>query len=268
MRRTTFLLIPALFWACNSDTFTGDDGGPDTGSDVVVGGGEGGSTDGGSSKDVSTTPKRFCQEVDAQFCADFDIPNDAGAGFTPPTTTGGWSFTFQKSQVKSSPTAVEIDTAGDAAGAAIVENPALAPSLDGGPGKRMVFEADVYLPTPGFTPDPIFVFRTGALPLKPLTYGLAAHVGMWKLAGGTSPVTLSPQPPTNQWVHVVLGIDINSGGGNVTLDIGSSHAATQVPTGVDGGTTYPGYVALGSEDPYLPQNGLTFYVDNVVVRWQ
>ena len=268
MRRSTFLLVPALFWACNSDTFVGDDGGPDTGSDVVVGGGEGGSSDGGNLKDVTPTPKRFCQEVDAQFCADFDIPEDAGAGFAPPLTSGGWSFAFQDAQAKSSPKAVQIDTAADSGGAALIENPGLSANVANGPAKRMVVELDAYLPSLSFTPDPIFVFRAGVIPAKPLTYGLAAHVGMWKLAGGTSPVTLSPQPPTDQWVHVVLGIDINSNVGNVTLDIGSSHAAAQVPTGVDGGATYPGYVAVGGEDQYIPQNAVTFYVDNVVVRWQ
>jgi len=272
MRFTRFLLLSAILSACSNDTFTGDDSGSDTGTDVTVsGGGDGGD----ASHDVTTVPLRYCQTVDAQFCADFDTPGDAGAGFEPFATTGSWTFAFQDAQAKSPPLAVEVDTlAANYPGAAFVQNPLLAGNTTAtGPGTRLVVEADVYLQSPpGFTPDPVFVLRAGIIPAPDFSFGLSAHAGVWKLSHYNFGSNLNPQPPANKWVHVILAIDINPNAGDVTLDIPDCNCHADLntfPTGVDGGPpTYPGYIAVGPENMKPTQSNLTFYVDNVLARWQ
>jgi len=267
MRR---LLLFTLIFACNTDTFT-DDAGSDAEPDSVVVGGGDGSTD-AALKDIVTKPPRFCETVDAQFCADFDIAGDAGAGFLPPNNQGGWLLTFDGTQTMSgSPKAVSVVTAPDASGIALIDNPGLAKSINTGPSTHITVEADVYLVSTGLVPDPITVFRAGIVPDPHFTFGLAAHTNAWKLvrsSGGVA-VALTPQPPLNQWLHAVLSIDISASGGNVLLTVGSSTAQASAITGFDGGTTYPGDLAVGGDDMFYPNNvTVRYFVDNVVARWQ
>ena len=205
MRR---ILVFAAIFACNADTFT-DDGGTDAEPDsVVVGGGDGSVVD-APGKDIVVGPaKHFCDFQDAQFCADFDIPGDAGAGFGPPNLQGGWLLTFQNQQTwDASPMAVSVVTAGDAAGAATIDNPNLAKSGTA-PSTLISSRRTSISGAPGFVPDPISVFRAGVSPDPQLTFGLAMHSNQWKLArrAGGSPVALTPQPSLNQWLHAVLVI--------------------------------------------------------------
>ena len=276
MRLGVFLLVVALgaAGACSNDTFTGDDGGPDTGNDVGPIGGGDGSTDGAQPDGaVEAGPKRFCDTQDAQFCADFDIPGDAGAGFEPAWLDGGWGLDFQSTLASSSPDAVEVDvTSGP--GSAFIQNRHLAvPNyVDASPTNRIVIEADVYLPTPVFTPDPVFVFYGGSAPVLGMQFGLAMHTGVYKLAawpggGGSIIGTLSPQPDTNKWVHAILSVDLNASGGTISLDIGSAHASGNRPTEPDSGALVPGALGVGSSDPYATTNAFKFYVDNVTAHW-
>src|SRR5690348_7816362 len=111
MKLKLFLAVAvtlAVAAACDSDTFTSDAGGDDAGTDVPPIGGEGGSSD-GSVTDAKVGPTRYCDTQDAQFCADFDIPGDAGAGFEAPALDGGWALDFQSTLVHSAPDAVEVD---------------------------------------------------------------------------------------------------------------------------------------------------------------
>jgi len=266
MRR---VLLFALLFACNTDSFDSD-AGDDASPDSIVGGGGDGSTD-APTKDVVTKPKRFCETANAQFCADFDIPDDAGAGFAPPNTDGGWTLSFQGAQTAdASPMAVSVVTLADAAGVATIDNPNLAfTTSTPGPSTKLVVEADVLLTNKGLIPDPITVFSAGVVPAPALSFGLAMQSNQWKLVvrGGGGPAPLSPQPPLGQWLHAVLTIVIGTPG-TVTLDVGGSTATLIVATGTDAGSTYPGYISVGGYDGFYPNGGLNYFVDNVVAHWQ
>ncbi|HEY1955266.1 MAG TPA: hypothetical protein VGH28_06630 [Polyangiaceae bacterium] len=272
MRLKLFLAVALVIaGACDADTFTGDAGGSDTGPDVpAIGGGDGGSADGAI---VEAGPKRFCDTVDAQFCADFDIPGDAGAGFEAPTENGGWTLDFQDAQVKSTPVAVEIDTIGDAGGVASMRTLPLSP--DASVKSVLVAEADLFLPDAApATPDVIMVFAAGSLPAQQFLFGLAEQSGLWSLAHITSLVTkpLNPKPATNEWVHAIVSVDM-SVSGTVTLEVdssvGKSFAALSVATIPDGGAPgYLGVIQVGSSDGYDSVANRTFFVDNVTANWQ
>jgi hypothetical protein len=271
MRRIALLL--SLFLACNSDSFT-DDGGVDAQGDNVVSGGDGATGD-GSAKDVVTKPPHYCETIDAQFCADFDIPDNAGAGFGPPNTLGGWTFAFQDASVVSKPVAVRVDTNTNV-GAAFVENPNISQGVSGGGiNTKLTVEADVYLPAAVNTPDPLFVFRAGVVPAPvQLTFGLAVLTNAWRLVHplGGSPVLIQPQPPPNAWLHANLSIDLNANNVLLVLSDSSSNTYTanmSAATALDGGAgNYPGFIHVGADDPYPNAVSLTFDVDNVVAHWQ
>ena len=83
--RAWVLVLVSLGGACSNDAFVAD-GGSDSGNDILNVGGDGGQTDAtaDAGMDVIVTP-RYCQTstiaINAPFCADFDIPGDAAAGF-------------------------------------------------------------------------------------------------------------------------------------------------------------------------------------------
>jgi hypothetical protein len=94
---------------------------------------------------------------------------------------------------------------------------------------------------------------------------------VWKLArrAGGSPMTLSPQPPPNQWVHAILTINVSATAGTVTLTLGGTSTAVLTgPTTIDAGA-FLGYVSIGGDDQYFPNNAsVRYFVDNVTARWQ
>lgn len=273
MRRQTFLLLGAVLWACNSDTFTGDDGGhADGSSDVVVGGGEGGSTEGGIGKDGSTTPKRFCQEVDAQFCADFDVPNDAGAGFSPPTTSNGYALDFQSGNAKSQPVAVKVTEPGDAGGQATLMT-VLGNSADAGATAQITLDIEVYLPNiTTVSTQPIWAFAIGALGPQ-YQFGLVKDGPVWRLENFQTAV--GPQftgtIATGEWVHATETVVLAQTGATVTLAI-TSTAGTATAT-LPNVSTEPGpgplpvVLNLGVQTTVPVNQAASFYYDNVVVHY-
>jgi len=276
MRLGVFLLAVALgaAGACSNDTFSGDDGGGDTGTDVgPIGGGDGSADATKIDGAVDAGPKRFCETQDAQFCADFDIPGDAGAGFPPPDELGEWRIDFQSARAKSTPMAVEYDTSGDAGGATLLL-PGLSP--DGSVKSQLVVEADVFLPSPlPATPDPIFVLSAGVYPKSPFVFGLCEQSGAWALArfGTFSSKPLSPTPATDEWAHARLVIQLSSNSGTVTLEIDSSNGTSLASmsgfTEPDGGAPgYPGTVTLGGNDPGTSIVSRTMFIDDVIANWQ
>jgi hypothetical protein len=270
MRRV--LLFAALF-ACNTDSFDGD-AGSDAPSDSIVGGGGDGSTD-AVAKDVVTKPSRYCETVDAQFCADFDIPDDAGAGFGVNTTNGWLTAFLADANAPSKPTAFGSISPGDAGGNAALQNPQLVAGFDSGLATRVTLEMDLFLPSGLLnTSQPTFAFQLGVVPSPPFVFGLA-HEGPWMLERGTGSgvMPLVPAPATGEWGHLTFAIDLSSSNGVVTLDLvtsaGTSHAALPIPTEPDSGPpTFPGFLSIGAQSVGPTLVGATFLYDNVVVRWQ
>jgi hypothetical protein len=289
MRFTTWLLIllPAAgagTAACSTDTFS-DDGGTDAvtdnTSDNVVNGGEGG-TDG----KVDAPPPRFCETRDASyaFCADFDTPGDAGAGFSQFNQTPPFSFQFEGSRFVTSPAAAEAYAPSDAStGYAWIETPV---GLDGGGAHtNMQVDLDIYLPTPATAGAPrtlAFLFGDGIGP-PGLQFGLGVQgTGTyWLIAGdGSSSQQLAPQPLTDRWVHVSLFIVLSPTVGTValtvtdlisTLDAMAPAAAMLsgiATTAVSPAGPYPANLLIGVITPSsAPAGPLTFDYDNVLVTF-
>ncbi len=268
MRSRVFLLAALAIAACNADTFTGDDGGgSDTGTDVPpVGGGDGG-TDGASAdgKVEAAPPPRFCETIDAAFCADFDIPGDAGAGFGS-TQSGGWTYAFETDKSVSHPTGVRVDVPGDAGGVAIL-NTQLSPVANA----AITLDLDVLLPPKPFsTTQPLFAFQFGTLSGPTLMFGLA-HEGAWRLErASTSPgVTLSPQPPEGSWSHMQLVISLNGTAGTVNLFVDQTLSASLggIPTAPATTGPFPAALQVGASlFGTVPTTGSTFFYDNAVIR--
>lgn len=272
MRRPilAWLLAVGMAGACDSNTFV-DDGGTDATDDVPpVGGGDGGAdaTTNDAAQEAAPKP-RFCETVDAQFCADFDVPNDSGAGFTqPPMTSGGWTTTYEDAQVVSAPLAFASEFQSDAGGVAFMQNAALSNALV---TSKMSLDLDVFLPNNLTTNNqPLWVFRFGVLPDPNFTFGLA-HEAVWKLERSSiqNGPTLSPQPATGEWAHVTLTIDLptNVVEIHVLTSAGDSTIPFGAPTAPDGGTVFPGFVSIGAETP-TPLVSSSVLYDNVVIRWQ
>ena len=261
--------------ACNGDQFQPDAG--DAGQDgppIIGGGGDGGAdaaTD--APKEASVVP-RFCDSIDASFCADFDTPNDAGAGFfSPPNTTNGYALSFETTLVKSTPTALQVDVPADAGGTANLET--LVGTPDAAATSTLTLDLDVYLPNiPTPSSQALFAFTFGAFNDPVFSFGLA-HEGAWRFerVAGTPNVPISPQPATNEWAHVTLTILLNATGGAVTLDLttsaGTSHTVlTNVATAPSGPPTIPGGLRVGAQCLGPTNASASFYYDNAVVRLQ
>jgi hypothetical protein len=262
MRRVLFF---AAIFACNADTFT-DDAGVDAEPDVIVGGGGDGSSDGGPVKDV--VAPRFCQTVDAQFCADFDIPDDAGAGFVQSTMGGGYTFDFEGAKTKSSPFALRATPATDAGGEADLVS--VFP-LDAGITTKATLELDIYLPAydGGYTQSSLFAFTLGILASQ-FQFGLVHDHNFWRLEDRLSQTgpALSSDLPEDQWVHASLEIVLSANtSGSVFLAVGSATAS------ITGILTMPSVplplsLTVGVRSDYAPQTPGAFLYDNVELHWQ
>jgi hypothetical protein len=274
MRWLLLLFAPLLsVGACNGDSFTGD-AGPDAADDVIItGGGDGGA----DASDAIAPQKRFCESVDAQFCADFDIPNDAGAGFFPPTTTNGYALTFETSQFKSSPVGVEAFIPGDGGGTAKISS-GLGISGDGGATTSASFDMDMFVPNfSAVTTQPLFLFSFGAV-APTYQYGLAHDGSNWKLEflSTKNGPNLSGNFALNEWVHVSLVVVTDNTAGYASLTIISSAGTAtaafppgQLPTvPPNASPPYPILFDVGVTSSSPTQNAAQIYYDNVVVRVQ
>jgi len=279
MRRLLLLFSPLLcVGACNGDSFD-NDAGTDSGSDGIIVGGGDGSTDGAASDGDAIAPKqRFCEGVDAQFCADFDIPGDAGAGFImPPTTSNGYTLDFETSQFKSAPTGAQVYIPGDAGGNAKV-SAAIGLTADAGAKSSATFDLDMFVPNLSVvTTQPVFFFAFGAV-APTYQYALAHDGSNWKLEfiSTKNGPTLSGNFALNEWVHVSLVLVLSDTAGYASLTITSSAGTAtaafppgQLPTVPPSSTgPYPVLFDVGVTSIAPPQNAAQIYYDNVVVRLQ
>jgi hypothetical protein len=279
MRRLLLLFAPLLsVGACNGDSFD-NDAGADSGSDGIVVGGGDGATDGAASDGDAIAPKpRFCASIDAQFCADFDDPNDAGAGFfMPPTTTNGYQLSFETSQAKSTPTGVEVFLPGDAGGTAKI-SAALGIQGDGGASTSATLDMDMFVPNfSGVTTQPLFLFAFGAV-APTYQYALAHDGSSWKLEfiSTKNGPTLNGNFALNEWVHVSLVIVTDNTAGYASLTITSSAgtATAAFPPGQlpvvpqNAPPPYPILFDVGVASISPIQNTAQVYYDNVVVHLQ
>jgi hypothetical protein len=275
MRRSTFLLFGILIGACNTDTFTGDDGGTDTGPDVPgVGGGDGSTdapSDAGPGKEAGPQP-RFCQSVDAQFCADFDIPNDASAGFQKPPPAGGFTLDFTQNNAKSLPLSLKTSEPGDAAGSAFLTT-VLGATVDAGAATSITLDLDVALPpiTQNAT-QALFVFGIGAASPN-YEFGLANDGKQWKLENfvtSTGPQLNGPVI-TGAWSHATLEVALSPTAGTVTLTVtqGSNVAvASMQAITAPGSGSLPVMLTVGLTTNGPANQPASFLYDNVVVHYQ
>ena len=278
MRPLLLLFAPLLsVGACNGDSFV-DDAGADSGSDGIVVGGDGGGGDGAVADggDAIAPKKRFCETVDAQFCADFDIPNDAGAGFFPPTTTNGYTITFENSQFKSSPIGVGAFIPADAGGMADLQTVLFNP--DAGVQASVTLDMDMYVPNLSTqTTQPLFFFAFGAVAPQ-YQFGLAHDGPVWRLeylpAKNGPPLTSAFA--LNEWLHVTLTVVPSPTAGyaqlSITSSAGTSLAATTpgqyaaAPPNSTG--PYPVILDVGPNTLAPPLVSAQAYYDNVVIRLQ
>lgn len=270
MRRVTCLLVAAsVLAACESDSFVGD-GGADSGADVPGVGGGDGSADapGDAPKDVAIAVPRFCDSIDAAFCADFDVPGDAGAGWTGPIiTSGSFTHSFETAQHTSAPNGFEVDIpdasdGGTTSFAALIGNP-----QDAGALVQAVLDFDVIIPPLSGPSVPFYTFYFGC-PFGNLNTRYAlSYIGGWtftNLQGATIPITGTV--PTGVWTHVKMTI-ILSQTGNVKLDIGNGTATAMIGTDTVNGAPppYPIDLSIGpSCAGYSPPASIVY--DNVVVH--
>jgi hypothetical protein len=274
MRRTTFLIGALVLGACNSDTFLPDDGGADVGPDVPGVGGDASfdaPTEGGSSE---TGPGgRYCQLIDAQFCADFDIPADAGAGFTmPPVETNGYKLSFQGTSTKSDPVAVEVDVPADAGGTAAITTSLGA--VDAGAQNKIQLDMDMFIPDVIFGPTPpVILFGCGAV-APDYQFGLSFGSG-WTLSNvsGTHSSLVSGNIAKYEWAHVNVDIVVSSTSGSATLTVTSSAGTATaqisgVPTAPPIPPPYPILLMIGALGGGPTGQAPSFYYDNVVVHYQ
>jgi len=275
MRPLLLLFAPLLaVGACNGDKFD-DDAGADTGGDGLVVGGDGAAAD-GQTADVITPKKRFCETIDAQFCADFDIPNDAGAGFGTLKETNGYTLSFENGQSKSAPVGVGAFIPGDAGGTADLNTVFFNP--EGGATPTATLDLDMYVPNLSTqTTQPLFFFAFGAISPS-YQFGLAHDGPVWKLEflPAKSGPPLSTPFALNEWLHVTLVVFPLGANGYATLTItssaGTSTASTipgQYPTAPPNSTgPYPMMIDVGPNTGAPPLVSAQAYYDNVVVRVQ
>lgn len=270
MRRTAVLF--GLLFACNTDSFTGDDGGADAPFDNVVSGGDGAVGD-ATGKDVVVPKPHFCQTIDAQFCEDFDIPGEAGAGFLTPNTSGGYQLDFEGATTKSPPFALRAITAPDAGGQANVMA-VIAP--DAGATNKITLDVDLFVPAydGGATPTSVFAFTLGVVGAAPFEFGLVHDGQFWRLEdlqSQTGPALSSPIPG-NEWVHATLETTLNTTSGSVFLTVTSSQGSATANVGPPIPTipsaAIPLSVVVGVRAQGAPILPGTFLYDNVQLHWQ
>jgi hypothetical protein len=262
----------AVLGACSTDSFNGNDGGDATSdavNDNVISGGDGGSGDGHPSDAI--TPSRFCDDVKAAFCADFDIPNDANAGFNlafaPP-----YLVRDEILVVKSAPVSLAVDIPADAAGG-IATATAFLPGATTNPSS-MTLSLDLYLPAIENGTPAIFAFEFGVPPPE-ARFGLAQTGGRWSFMNTPSKAyQFAPSdPPTGKWVHAMLTIPLNLNGiATCTIDGNVASALPIDTTGLDGGAgMYTTLLQLGVSRPNTMPPGTTpqsVRYDNVVITLQ
>lgn len=252
---------------CSNDTF-GSDGGPsDASGDVTV------PTDGpemgeAGHSDGAVTQPRFCDSVDAAFCADFDIPGDAGAGWAPPGVTPPGKLLFEMNTVLSGMFAVEADLPNTGGGASAVLGTTVPLSTTS--PNALHLDVDMQVPSPPATPlIPVFYFGDPRV-----QFGLGMVAGSYVVVerGGTSN-PLSMALPANQWLHVHMDIKLNTVSGSVSVAVtqGMNVVATGGMSGIQTeGSPAPGTVLLqiGGDDTSAPMTDVSFIYDNVVARYE
>jgi hypothetical protein len=271
MGYSPWLLAPlAVLAACSSDTF-GNDGGPDASDamtlDVLMG--DGTSPGDASVHDVIVKTPRFCDgELDASFCADFDIPNDAGAGFAPPDFDAPYSLDFENTLFASPPMAVQANVPMAAAGGHAWLFTAV--GVDAGATNGVTLDMEINLPAiPGFT-TAISGFYFGSPNFE---YGIAMLSNAYSLISRDKvhQTPLNMTPPTQQWLHAHLDVAFGTSNGSVNLVLtqGTNVVATASFSSIQTiGASFavPATVTLGVENGAPPGADLSFYYDNVVVR--
>jgi hypothetical protein len=281
MKARTWLLFFASLGACNTDTFDSGDGG-DASSDSrdeipAIGGGDG-STDAKKDSDSSVTPiPRFCDTVDASFCADFDIPNDAGAGFTP--VTNGYTVTFESIDASSKPTALEVNVPSNTDGGAAFLEAFVGNNTTTGATSLAVLDFETVIPNlTSNTTYPQFMFAFGDPNGGAQTHFGLSHDSAWWLEN-LSMNRMMPivgSVPTNEWVHVKLSIITSKSGaiGQVSIDIkGGTGTAVMgsvetIGTGGSGPPSpWPFDVMIGSSCAQQTNAASLFY-DSVIVNLQ
>jgi hypothetical protein len=236
---------------------------------VIIGGG-----DSGKDGQAEAATPRYCQTIDADFCADFDIPGDAGAGFQPPAVVAPGAFSFENMQVWTPPTAAEMDLASDGGGASASIATVLQP--DAGSTGTLRLDMDLFLAAPptNSTP-PIFVFYFGVPGPSNTQFGLAIINKTYELANLTSSVAIpiNPPPTTGAWTHAQLVIHASTTAGDATLTFAPNDAGVptamvgSVATIVTGGPPFFAGINIGGFDTFpAPQPALSFFYDDVVVH--
>jgi hypothetical protein len=252
------------------------DGGSDSGNDILsVGGGDGGQDAADAGMDVNVTP-RYCQTstiaINAPFCADFDIPNDAGAGFTSPSINGAFATSFETLVASSKPTAFEVDIPSDGGGSGTIE--AFVGGTDSGAASMITLDLDIYLPAVSTIPTPsVFMFAFGSVGPASTQFGLAEVSEQWVFAnqqGQTRALTI--QPATGEWAHAQLAIILSTTGGTASITVTSSAGTSTasfvgVETTVASAPPYPAQLLLGVIDT-VPPNTQSVYYDNAVINFQ
>jgi hypothetical protein len=213
---------------------------------------------------------RYCDTVDAQFCADFDIPNDAGAHFFAPATANGYTLDFENSNNLSSPTAMRAIAATDSGGVANVSTVI----GDAGPMSKIILDIDLYVPAydGGPTPTPLFAFALGA-GAPAYHFGLAHDGQSWRLEDQLSKSGPAMSTPLagNEWIHATLDMVLNTSSGTVSLTVKSSAgtATAQIgPIPTTPTSNLPMILEVGMQADNAPVLPSTFLYDNVVVRYQ
>lgn len=265
---------------CTSDTF-GADGGPDAANDV-------GLTDvptsgDGSSAETGPT-QRFCESLDATpaLCADFDIPNNAGAGFLAPVTYGVYSVEFQDATVSSPPIALQADVPGATNPEAGMGFADLVTTIavDGGPSYTYLrLDIDVQLAAPQANPA-IYLFTLGdpAAPPNGFEYGLAMSAGGYFLANrdnASEMMALNPQPSSGVWLHAHMDIKLGTTNGTVSLTLTSKNNGSLAGNATLPGTFQtqtsplsPPLLTLGAQTSTAPPLAASYFFDNAVVWLQ
>jgi hypothetical protein len=278
MRRSTLLLCALALGGCNADTFAPADGGSDAtpgdaSPDVPSVGGDGGPTLDGGAGDAMPPP-RFCQTTtDAKFCADFDDPNDAGAGFGQPGVDTGFALTYQGVQAYSLPTAMRTDVPASSTGQAEVMT-ALGTTTTTGASTAARLDVELYIT--GIQPGPygpLDVFSFGAVaPNFLFALSVAAQwelrnvkTNQWTAVTGTI--------PSNEWVHVTLSLGLDASAGSATLTVTSTQSTATAALGPVATIpvappTYPILVFLGPVATGPVGQTPSFFYDNVVVHYQ
>ena len=269
MRRLDWLLFCCTALACSNDTFSGD-GGADASDDNIIGGGDGAPDDAAkdAGKDGLVIYHRFCEDAGGVFCADFDILNDAGAGFQPPVTNDAGSITFETSNHVSSPFAMQASVSGNVSAQAQLVTLI---GADAGAAIRITLDASIFVPDVGAVVAPEVDVLDIGTPWA--TFALSEVAGSWKLqrrGGSTSGLSTPPTPNTWNQVRLVVNLGTN---GTVSLDLNGANVASlpsQDTTGIDGGlSAYPAQLQLGfyeTSSP-LPASETVLY-DNVVVHFE